>query len=290
MMSIFNETLGESITLRFLPKTLGLRQFLERHQLIDRKGAIVADGDQIDSALHSEFPTGFFIRPAVGITPYENERGMFATPEQLIVELLKGKTAIYDPAAYWVPIKSHILGETASGEAIVLQENLIVSAELKGPLRHKSATLVRVHTYEQKIIPDSVPKRWVQDDADEKISDASITAAQKFAQDFLSQLPEYLTRRQAWSIEVASFDNGTFRIANILTNRGKQIAWSSYLDQPRILKAYTDYFEAKGGLQFEGIGGRILRWGLANYFTYWKLRFEKASGWKKLVAAFPPMP
>jgi hypothetical protein len=141
----------------------------------------------------------------------------------------------------------------------------VISAELKGRLKHKSATLVRVHTYEQKVIPDSVPKRWVQDDADDKITDASFKAAQKFAQSFLDQLPEELTRRQAWSVEVAAFDNGTFRIANILTNRGKQIAWSSYLDQPSILEAYTDYFESEGDLQFEGIGGRLLRWGFANY-------------------------
>ncbi len=289
MTSIFERTLGDSTAQQYLPKTMGLRQFLERHQFIDRKGKILVDGDQIDSALHKEFPTGFFVRPAVGITPYETERGMFATPEQLIVELMKGKTPIYDPATYWSPIKSHILGEVASGEAVVLQENLIVSAELKGRLKRKVATLVRVHTYEQKIVPDSVPKRWVQSDADDQLSEGSIKAAEKFAQAFLDQLPEELTRRQAWSIEVAAFDNGTFRIANILTNRGKQIAWSSYLDQPSILEAYTDFFEMEGDLQFEGIGGRILRWGFANYFTYWKLRFEKAQGWRKLVAAFPPI-
>ena len=289
MSSIFERSIGETAAQQYLPKTLGLRQFLERHQLVDRKGKLVADGDQIDSALHKEFPTGFFVRPAVGITPYETERGMFSTPEQLIVELLKGKTPIYDPSTYWVPIKSHILADVASGEAVVLQENLIVSAELKGRLKHKTATLVRVHTYEQKIIPDSIPKRWVQNDADDHLSDVSITAAQKFAQAFLDQLPEELTRRQAWSIEVAAFDNGTFRIANILTNRGKPIAWSSYLDQPRILEAYTDFFESQGDLQFEGIGGRILRWGFANYFTYWKIRFEKAQGWRKLAAALPPL-
>lgn len=289
MTSVFERTLGGSTAQQYLPKTLGLRQFLERHQFVDRKGKLLVDGDQIDSALHKEFPTGFFVRPAVGITPFESERGMFRTPEQLIVELLKGKTPIYDPAHFWQPIKSHILGEVASGEAVVLQENLIVSAELKGRLKRKTATLVRVHTYEQKIIPSSVPRRWVQSDADDKLSDASIREAQNFAQQFLDQLPEELTRRQAWSLEVAAFDNGTFRIANILTNRGKRIAWSSYLDQPRILKAYTDYFESEADLQFEGVGGRILRWGLANYFTYWKLRFEKAQGWRKIVAAFPPI-
>ncbi len=288
MTSIFERTLGASTAQIYLPKTMGLRQFLERHQLVNRKGKLLADGDQIDSALHKEFPTGFFVRPAVGITPYETERGMFATPEQLIVELLKKKTPIYDPATYWKPIKSHILNDIASGEAVVLQENLIVSAELKGRLKQKTATLVRVHTFEQKIIPDSIPKRWIQDDADDQLSEGAIKGAQNFAQGFLDQLPEELTRRQAWSIEVAAFDNGTYRIANILTNRGKQIAWSSYLDQPRILKAYTDYFESEADLQFEGVSGRILRWGFANYFTYWKLRFEKAQGWRKIVAAFPP--
>lgn len=289
MSSVFERTLGESTARQYLPKTMGLRQFLERHQLVNRQGKLVADGDQIDAALHADFPAGFFVRPAVGITPFETERGMYSSQEQLINELLKGKTPVYDPATYWLPIKSHILGDVASGEAVVLQENLTIAADLKGRLKRKAATLVRVHTYEQKIIPGSVPKRWVQSDADDVLSEASLEGAQKFAQQFLEQLPEELTRRQAWSIEVAAFDNGTYRVANILTNRGKQIAWSSYLDQPRILEAYTDYFEAEGDLLFEGFGGRILRSGFANYFTYWKLRFEKAQGWQKLVAAFPPL-
>lgn len=289
MTSIFERALGESTAQQYLPKTMGLRQFLERHQLVDRKGNLVVDGDHIDAALHKEFPSGFLVRPAVGITPHETERGMFSTPEQLIVELTKGKTPVYDPATFWLPIKSHILGSIASGEAVVLQENLVLSADLKSRLKQKAATLVRIHTYEQKIIPDSIPRRWIQSDAGDQLSDESLKAAQKFAQRFLEQLPDELTRRQAWSIEVAAFDNGTFRIANILTNRGKEVSWSSYLDQPRILEAYTDFFESEGELQFEGVGGRLLRWGFANYFTYWKLRFEKAQGWRKLVAALPPL-
>lgn len=289
MTNIFSRVLGETQANQYLPKTLGLKQFLERHQLVDSKGRVLADGDKIDSALYEEFPTGFFVRPAVGITPFETEKGLFSTPEQLIVELVKGKSTLYDPLTYWIPIKSHILNRVVSGEAVVLQENLIVSADLKGRLKNKNATLVRVHSFEQKIIPNSLPKRWVADDASDSLSRPQIEGAEKFAQKFLNDLPESILRRQAWSIEIAAFDNGTYRIANILTNRGKRIAWSSYLDQPRILEAYTDYFESDAGLQFEGFGGRLLRWGIANYFTYWKLRFEKAQGWRKITAAFPPL-
>jgi hypothetical protein len=272
-----------------LPKTMGLKQFLELNSLIGKDGKITADGDQIEAALHKEFPAGFIVRPAVGIVQTETEVGLFKNSDQFIVELLKKSNSLYDPLTYKVPIRSHILDAVVSGEAVVLQENIVLSTDADKRLRSRRAAKVRLHTYEEKIVPDSVPRRWVRDTAPATADETK--AAYVYAQGFLRKLPPGLLARQAWSIEVSVFDNGTFKITDLVTNRGRTIAWSGYLDQPQILQAYTKLFETEHNVQFTGLSGFLLRHGLAEYFHYWRLRIEKAPWlWHKLVALWPPWP
>ena len=92
-------------------------------------------------------------------------------------------------------------------------------------------------------------------------------------------------------IDVAVMDNGEMRIVDILTNRGQTIGWSSYLDQPQVIAAYSNHFEKFAGVQFAGVYGFLIRNGFANYFPYWERRIDKAqTAWTKILAYLPPPP
>ncbi len=272
----------------FLIKTMGLKQFLESQKLVDSNGLITADGEQIEAALYKEFPSGFIVRPAVGLVSTETEMGLFRDSDQFILALLKPGNSLYQPETFLHPIRSHILDAISSGEAAVLQDNVLRLADAAKLLKRHHAFKVRIHTYEGHVVPHSSPKRWVREDIEE--SSLLYQEAEKFVQSFLDRLPKEFLIRQAWSIEVSGFDNGVLRITDILTNRGKKISWSSYLDQSRVLEAYTNDFESNLNVEFSGLSGWLLRHGWGNYFNYWKLRISKAHGWHKVSACFPPLP
>lgn len=284
---ILARELGEEAA-KFYPKTLGLREFLAKHRLIDARGEIVADGERIEDALHEEFPAGFNARPAVGVAPRETGKGLFKTTDEFVVELLKPKSSLYNPAHLRKPVTSHILGRVSSGEAVVLQEDIVGVADARKPLKHRFFSEVRLHTYEGRVVEDSVPSRWVQTDL---VTKDEVAIAEAFVTDLLKRLPPSLLTRQAWGVDVAVLDNGDMRIIDVVTNRGEKIQWSSYLDQPRVIAAYARHFEKHAGVRFEGLSGSLIRGGFANYFSFWGKRIEKARpGVGKVLAYLPPIP
>lgn len=287
MFRVLEQALGFSAT-RYYPRTFGLKEFLEKHRLVDAKGAIVATGDRIEQALYAEFPAGFVVRPAVGVAPSETRKGLYPEGDEFVAALVAGRFSGYQPSHFLAPVRSHILGGVASGEAVVLQDDVILRAEAKGRLATRTYREVRLHTYENKIVADSVPSRWVQDVT---VDDDTIRKAERFVGEFLSALPSRLLTRQAWGVDVAVFDNGEMIITDIVTNRGRKIQWSSYLEQPRILGAYARHFEREAGVHFEGVAGALMRNNFGNYFAYWDTRIEKSRpGWRKLLSYLPPSP
>ena len=267
---------------------MGLREFLVKHQLVNKKGVISASGDEIDDALYSEFPAGYVVHPAVGIAAQEKGRGLYPDSDNFVVELLKDGSSLYSPSHMRQAIKSHILEAVASGEAVVLQEDIMRAADAKKPLRHHYYNEVRIHTYENRVVEGAVPARWVQTNL---LSADQIQKAEIRVGELLKALPLELLNRQAWGVDVAVLDNGEMRIVDIITNRGMEIPWSGYLDQPRVIGAYTRHFEQYYGVQFQGLSGTLIRHNFANYMPFWERRIEKAKpGWNKALAYLPPMP
>lgn len=270
------------------PKTLGLKQFLERRRLVDAEGRLKADPDAVEQALADEFPYGFIVRPAVGVAPRETERGLFPRSDQLVAELFAPQSAVYDPASYRAAIRSHILGGIASGEAVVLQEDTLLRADARRRLNERKMGLARVHSYEGRVVVGASPEPWVRG---QSLTADQERRAEAFVASVLARLSERLLARQAWSFDVAVFDNGDMRVFDVVTNRGRRIAWSSYLDQPRVLGAYSRLWEEQCGVVFQGVSGAILRHNLGNYFPYWGKRIEAAKApWKKALAFLPPAP
>ena len=273
---------------KYYPKTLGLREFLFKHHLLDSRGQISADGDEIETALYEEFPSGFFVRPAVGVAPQEKGNGLYNDTDSFIVDLLKPDSPLYEPSHAKQAVKSHILETIASGEGVVLQENVVGTADAHSKLKTRYFQEVRVHTYEARVVENAVPKRWVQTNL---LTEDQTHGAEIFVSTLLEKLPLTLLSRQAWGVDVAVMDNGDMRIIDVVTNRGLPIAWSGYLDQPRVIGAYSRHFETFYALKFDGLSGMLIRHGFANYLPYWEKRIEKAKpGWGKVLAYFPPIP
>lgn len=287
MARVLERELGARAVI-YYPKTIGLRDFLVRHRLVKTDGTIVPDGDRIETALHQEFPAGFVVRPAVGVAPRETGKGMFPDTDQFIVELLKPDNPVYGPDHLRQPVKSHLLEAIASGEAVVLQENIIGTADAQKPLKTRFYQEVRIHTYEGRTIEGAVPERWVQTSL---LNEEQVKRAEEFVADFLKSLPLALLNRQAWGVDVAVMDNGQLRIVDVVTNRGRRIPWSGYLEQPRVIGAYARHFERYYGLRFAGFSGALIRNNLGNYLPYWSKRIEKARpGLGKMMAYLPPIP
>lgn len=284
---IFTRELGEDAN-KYYPKTVGLREFLARHHLIDAKGGITADGETVEAALHEEFPGGFSVRPAVGVAPRETGKGLFKDTDEFVVELMKPNSSVYNPAHFLKPVTSHILGRVSSGEAVVLQEDVVGTADARKQLKRKFFGEVRIHTYENRVVEGAVPTRWVQTDL---LTQDEVKIAEAFVTDLLKRLPPALLTKQAWGVDVAVLDNGDMRVIDVVTNRGDKIQWSSYLDQPRVIAAYAKHFEKYAGVHFEGVSGMLIRNGFANYFTFWGKRIEKTRpGFGKVLAYLPPIP
>lgn len=288
--------IGEAQTAKYLVQTVGLRDFLLSEGLLAADGRLTTDGDKIESTLFKKFQSGFVARPAVGVAPRETGRGLFKTTDDFVAELLKNDSFLYRPEHSKKPVRSTVLDQIASGEAIVLQEDLIAVAEnavatsqAKGTARAKFTWReVRVHTYEGRVVADALPNFWVREGQATKTETAD---AQKFVSEFLTLLPPTLLSRQAWSFDVLILGPGEMRIVDLVTNRGRKTAWSGYLDQPRVIGAYTRHFDRYAGLHFTGLGGMFLRKNAGNYFAYWGLRIQKSRpGVEKVLAYIPPWP
>ncbi len=291
---LFYEVVRRELGIRaaeYLPKTMGLREFLIAAGLVDAEGRLRADGDAIEAALFREFPAGFVARPAVGVAPSETGRGLFAETDLFVQELLRPQNVLYRPEHRKQPIRSTILDDIASGEAVVLQEDLISAAHSHVPLKPKDRRAwreLRVHTYEGQVLRDATPTTWV---SGVRFTASEIDAAQTFVQSFLSLLPTSLLTRQAWSFDVLMLEDGERRIVDLVTNRGKRVGWSTYLDQPRVLGAYTRRFEQVASVHFAGIGGAMLRNNWGHYFGFWSLRIERSRpGLDRIRAWIPPWP
>ncbi len=279
---VAKKELGPNVD-RFLVKTMGLRDFLVTENIVNSDGRLVAEGDQIESALFKIFQGGFVARPAVGVAPRETGRGLFKETDEFVAELLKTDTFLYRPEHRKRPVRSTVLDEVASGEAIVLQEDL--RTKVPGKFVWREA---RVHSYESRVVSDANTNYWISNG---RLSKEEIAGAQNFVAEFLGLLPPSLLSRQALSFDVLILPNGELRISDVVTNRGRKTAWSQYLDQPRVIGAYTRHFEQFAGIHFDGISGMLLRQNAGNYFAYWGLRIEKSRpGFEKVLAWIPPWP
>lgn len=247
----------------FYPKTMGLKYFLAKNGLLDSKKNLIRDRAKIESALKKEFPLGAIVKPAAGINSAGKAKGFYFKLEKFYDDLLKPGSDLYSAQQYSEPYKPELIrGHVASGEWLILQENVVTAAGSKRVLVTKEFKEARVHTFEDKVVKGATYKRWAEMDPLEPEMAARVEA---FVQDFIDSMPKPFWYRNAFSMDVAIMDNGVMRIIDINTNRGEPEHWSGYLPQPRVLKWYVRHMEANNDVHFAGLGGTLLRNGLGNY-------------------------
>lgn len=251
---------------KFHPKTMGLKYFLAKHKLVDAKHSLIRDRAKVEAALKDEFPHGYIVKPAAGINSYGKSKGFYFKMDKFVRDLLAEDSPVYQPADFAAPFHSELLNTVASGEFLILQENVVLAAGVGQVLQPTDFVEVRVHTFEKTALPEATFPRWAETKV--KVDKKDLDRATAFVEDFLRILPEQFVARQAWSVDVAILNNGFLRLIDINTNRGEPEQWSGYMPRPGVLKAYTRLFEAEKNVHFAGFTGSLLRNGFGNYFKY----------------------
>ncbi len=253
----------------YQPKAIGLKYFLAKYGLVNSKGQIIAEKEKILNAIETEFPHGAIAKAAVGFNSAGIKNFYFKMPN-FVEDLLKESSPIYKPEDFSTPFVS-ALGTVTSGEFMILQENVITAAGIKKPLVTKDFMEVRLHTFEQSVVPGASYSRWRE--KNKEATDSLISSTEQFAQEMLSLLPPSLLYQQAWSLDMAVLDNGVHRLIEINTNRGLPGHWSGFLSIPPVLGAYARFFEDHENVKYAGFNGFLFRHGIANIPKYLHKKF-----------------
>lgn len=259
--------MGEAL-LQYHPKTMGLREFILKHNLVNADG--VADTSCIQAALKLEFSNEVILKPTAVInTSGENGLYLFST-ESLLKAFADKNPELLQAALRSEPYVAPLLQTMASGEEFLLQEHLASIAGVTVVEKTKHYEEIRIHTYEDEVLRGASFSRWV----DNEIKDARhFYWAQDFVQDFLMQLPPEFLHGQAWGLDLFVFENKVIRILEINTNRGTPGQWTGFLSRPELMGAYTRVIEKKKKVRFAGLSGFMLRKNLGNITKHLKKKY-----------------
>lgn len=248
------------------PKTVGLKDFLLKHQLLTSQGQLKPQRDLYAAALKKEFPYGNIVKPATGMNSEGKSKGFYFKMDKFIDELLAEGSDLFSAEELKSPFVSPLTQKVASGEKLILQENVITAAGITRPLKTKEFIEIRVHTFGQQVVTGATSARWKE--LDGKVTKEHLKQVEEFVQQMLDQLPTNFVGQQAWGMDVAVMDNGVMRLIEINNNRGKAHHWSGFLSRPSVLKAYANHLEQSRHIHINGLSGALFRLGLANYPSY----------------------
>lgn len=262
---------------QFYPKTRGLKSF--------SKKLLSLDPIALKTELSQEFPSGWIVKPNAEINSGGESLGFYFNNDKFlndfkfaVSDLGSAEAATFKKANIqliqsalfednWI---SKDLDQFTTGERLIIQTDL--GSELAGIQSSKSREWqeVRVHTYGSDVIPNASYHRWAVNPIKSKLF---FKWAESHVQTLLNKLPQEYLKGRAWSLDVVVFDKDKAKILDVNTNRGRQGHWSGFLDRPRLLKAYTVYFQKNSYCRFDGFSGFLFRMGIANTHKYLKRRY-----------------
>ncbi|MEM7645289.1 MAG: hypothetical protein AAF203_00135, partial [Pseudomonadota bacterium] len=82
------------------------------------------------------------------------------------------------------------------------------------------------------------------------------------------EMPEGFSWRQGFSFDIFIEPDGTHKIIEINTNRGRAKFWSDFLRDPEILGAHVRLIQELFGWQYKGASGEILAKNLGNLVNH----------------------
>ncbi len=271
MAKVLEKYLGPAFD-RFHPKTLGLKEFLSKHKLVDSFGAITADHSRIALAFEEEFPNGFILKPALAWN--SGGKGFFTDQTAIVESLLRPDSEIYKSSEFLDPYRAIADNEEVitSGEKLIIQARIAgtVLSDSSHPAGTGEAMEYRVHSLYNKVVTGATRNRWGVEVHDEVL----VKRIEDFVQDLLGRLPMKLTNRQAWSFDVFVTESGDMKLVEINTNRGLQTNWSGFLHYPWVVGAYVRHLELQYGWSFLGPSGWLLRNNLGNIKASLKRDFQ----------------
>jgi hypothetical protein len=265
---------------RFHQKTVGIKDFLSRHELVSTDGLLTANKSTVIEACRKSFPNGFVAKPTFDVGSAEKNIIIF-NEDDFLQMLFSGDTLYSDEELLEPSATEHEMVGTckvAGGERYILQEKfgstiLEQSQSSKTRLRE-----YRVHTFFDKVLPEATRCRWRGTRALDEKTRAQTTA---FAQEFLDLLPKELTFRNAWAIDLLMDENGTMRFSEIQSNFGARGPWSGATRRPGVLGSYVRYLEKTFGWSFVGVGGDLFHADCGNARRFIKKRiFENCASQK----------
>ena len=247
----------------FHPFVMGLKEFLEKAQLLDSSGKVKASTDQIKRAFAQYFPEGFILKPPVS---WATDGKGFYTKEDEVAALLAGNDSkLYEAEKEFnTPLKSPLATMVTSGERWMVMGK-IKNTSITGNKLYGRDSEFRVHTFHHHLVPDATLHRYGLSESPDRYP-----IVNEFVEKLLAQLPRALTHNQAWGLDVFIQSDGRPTLIEVNTNRGERTNWSDFLRGPDVLAGYTKFFEQEYGWHINGVEGRLMKYGLGNLRSHLK--------------------
>ena len=285
MSKVLEHYLGDDFK-KYHLKTLGLKEYLSRHHLVDENGRVTASKEEIYKLLELEFPNGLIAKPAIGMS--SGGKGFYNNLDEIVELIVKSDGEIYGPELISRPYHWDKVKRFTSGEEFILQEKLDFGSDVGGKNKFAQLNEFRVHTFYDKVVEGATETRWKTKNSSEMNS-----VVNEYVQDFLKSLPKELTYRQGWALDVIVLPDNQLKIIEINTNRGLPGNWSGHSFDSRNLGAHIRHVEKYFKWRFKGIAGFLLRNNLGNLKPFirneskeiWNDFIEKVGDFKKTFLA-----
>lgn len=247
------------------PPVMGIKEFLEIANLLDENGVINASEERIKTSFKQYFPEGFILKPPMSWAT--DGKGFYAKEAEVISLLAQRDPKLYETKEYKVPFLSPLAAKLTSGERWMVMGK-IKNTSISQNKNYGLSSEFRLHTFENHVIPNATLHRYGLDD-----DGTHYLQMNEFAQKLLNVLPEKMTQRQAWSLDVFLKSDGQPILIEVNTNRGEKTNWSDFLRTPEVIAGYVNFFERQYGWHFEGVEGKLLRGGVGNVRSHLKHEF-----------------
>jgi len=255
------------------PKTDGLKEFLQKHKIINSSGRVIKTEQELRAILELEYPKGFILKPPVGMS--SAGKSFYKDHHEIIELIMKQDGEIYSPDEVTKPFHWEGVRRFTSGERYIIQETLDGTSGLDGFGDYGDLNEFRVHSFYNQVVDGATETRWYT-----KNSEARNKQVNEFVQDILDKLPKKFTNRQAWSFDVFWLPNGEMRLIEVNTNWGEPGNWSGFFRTPKTLGAYVRHFEKNFNWKFKGFSGHLLRHNLGNLKNH--INHDKYEYWEDL--------
>lgn len=246
--------LGARFT-HFHPPTMGVKEFMLKHNLATPQGIITAKPTEIARALDKEFPKGFIVKPTLD---WSSSGKSFYKDRQEIIDLLsKADNALLNTSDFLSAFTGNRTGRVGSGERLMLM-GMIEGTGLSNA-KYGENNEFRVHSFYGKVVKGATETRWYTPQ-----DNAKIQAVDHFVQDLLSSLPKGFSHRMGLSFDVFVTPKGELQLIEVNTNRGERTNWSGFLRTPRTIGAYARHLKENYGWEIQGTEGWMFYHDLAN--------------------------